>query len=46
MSELLRVANVNKRFPGVNALQDVHFDLKKEKFMQSLGTMAQENQHL
>ena len=37
MSELLRVANVNKRFPGVNALQDVHFDLKKGEIHAIVG---------
>lgn len=29
MSHLLQVKKVNKRFPGVQALQDVDFDLKK-----------------
>ena len=37
MSHLLQVKKVNKRFPGVQALQDVDFDLKKGEIHAIVG---------
>lgn len=37
MSQLLRVSKVNKQFPGVKALQNVHFDLQKGEIHAIVG---------
>lgn len=44
MSEtFLQMSHITKRFPGVLALSNVDFALRKGKFMRCLAKMAREN---
>ena len=40
---ILKIENVSKFYPGVKALNNVSFELKKVKFEHWLGKMEQEN---
>ena len=41
---LLEMVNINKEFPGVRALSNINFDLKKAKCTASAVKTAPENQ--